>query len=153
MNRSMPSIHEEAETLRALMKQEPRPKAHQRLHALYLVASGQAKSRSAVARVLGLNRETIGAWLTLYEEGGLERLLDLYVSPGKTSAVPEPVMAELRARLETPTGFATYGEIQTWLAEEHGVQMQYAALHKLVAYKLKARPKVARPRHKKNAGI
>lgn len=98
-----------------------------------------------------LHRDTIGAWLRLYAEGGRERLLDLYRAPGKTSRVPPDVLAALRERLEQPDGFASYGAIQTWLAETHGVQMQYAALHKLVAYKLKARPKVVRPRHIKKA--
>lgn len=151
MYKPMPRIRESAEELRALMKQERNPKARERLQALYVVASEQARSRSAVANLLGVNRDTIGAWFALYVEGGRERLLDLYVSPGKASSVPPSVMEALVKRLEEEDGFATYGEIQTWLAEKHGVKMQYAAVHALVAYKLKARPKVVRPRHIKKA--
>lgn len=151
MDQAMPVIAETAEELRALMKSERRPKAQQRLHALYLVASGRARSRSAVAELLGLNRDTVGAWFALYAEGGRAHLLELYISPGKASSLPPEVLAALRDRLEQPEGFASYGEIQTWLAETHGVQMQYKALHKLVAYKLQARPKVVRPRHIKKA--
>jgi hypothetical protein len=51
MYQAMPNIQETAEELRALMKAEPRPKAQQRLHALYLIVSGQARSRCAVARL------------------------------------------------------------------------------------------------------
>jgi transposase len=151
MYQPMPTIRESAEELRALMKAETRPKAQQRLHALYLVASGQAKTRSALASLLGIHRETVGDWLALYTEGGLERLLDLYVPPGKVSQVPPDVLQALRGRLDEPEGFGSYGEIQFWLAEVHGVRMEYAALHKLVAYKLKAKPKVVRPRHIKKA--
>ncbi|NTU81431.1 MAG: helix-turn-helix domain-containing protein [Chloroflexales bacterium] len=151
MYQAMPVIAETAEELRALMKQERDPKNQQRLHALYLVASGQARTRTALATLLGVHRETIGTWLTLYTEGGRERLLDRYVPPGKTCCVPPDVLVALQQRLAQPEGFASYGEIQTWLAERHRVQMQYAALHKLVAYKLKARPKVVRPRHIKKA--
>jgi transposase len=147
MYRAMPVIQETADELRALMKQEREPKALQRLQALYLVASGQAHSRSAVARVLGLHRDTIGTWFALYAEGGRARLLELYVPPGRVSSVPPDVLATLQERLDQPDGFASYGESQTWLAEQQGVPMEYAALHKLVAYKLKARPKVVRPRH------
>jgi transposase len=147
MYQAMPVIHETAEELRLLMKQKRDPKALQRLQALYLVASGQARTRTALASLLGLHRETVGTWLALYTEGGRERLLELYVPPGKASSVPPNVLQELRIRVKQPEGFASYGEIQTWLAETHGVQMQYAALHKLVAYKLGARPKVVRPRH------
>jgi transposase len=151
MYQAMPVIEETAEELRALMKQERDPKALQRLQALYLVASGQARSRSAVASLLGVHRTTIGTWFALYAEGGRTRLLDLYVAPGKASSVPPEALTALRERLEQPEGFASYGEIQTWLAETQGVHMQYAALHKLVAYKLQARPKVVRPRHIKKA--
>jgi transposase len=151
MDKPMPQIDESAEELRALMKQERNPKARQRLHALYVVASKQASSRSAVANLLGVNRDTIGAWFALYEAGGRERLLDLYVSPGKASRVPAPVLDALRTRLEDGDGFASYREIQTWLAEHHGITMQYASVHHLVAYQLKARPKVVRPRHIKKA--
>lgn len=151
MYQAMPVITEAVDELRALMKQEREPKALQRLQALYLVASGQAKSRSAVATLLGVHRTTIGNWFALYADGGRARLLELYVAPGKASTVPPAALTALRERLNQPEGFASYGEIQTWLAEQHGVQMQYAALHKLVAYKLQARPKVVRPRHIKKA--
>lgn len=147
MYQAMPPIQETVEELRVLMKAERRPKAHQRLHALYLVASGQAQSRSAVATLLGVNRDTIGAWFGLYHAGGRARLLDLYVAPGRTPTLSPTVLAALRERLHQPDGFASYGEIQTWLADTYGIQMQYKALQKLVAYKLGARPKVARPRH------
>lgn len=151
MYQAMPPIQETAEELRALMKAEHRPKAHQRLHALYLVASGHAHSRSAVATLLGVNRDTIGAWFTRYRTGGREHLLDLYVAPGRASTLAPDVLAALRERLEQPDGFASYGAIQTWLADTYGVQMQYQAVQKLVAYKLGARPKVVRPRHIKKA--
>lgn len=150
MYRAMPVIQESVEELRLLMKQERDPKSQQRLHALYLVASGQARTRTALAELLGLHRETVGTWLAAYAEGGRAQLLDRYIPPGKASSVPLDVLAALQERLQQPGGFASYGEIQTWLAETHGVQMQYAALHKLVAYKLGARPKVVRPRHIKN---
>jgi transposase len=151
MYQPMPVITETADEVRALMKHEREPKALQRLQALYLVASGQAQSRAAVANLLGVHRTTVGSWFTLYMKGGRAGLLDLYVAPGKASTVPPEALAALRERLNQPDGFASYGEIQTWLAEQHGVQMQYAALHKLVCYKLKARPKVVRPRHIKKA--
>jgi transposase len=151
MYQPMPEIRESAEELRALMKQERNPKARQRLHALYVVASEQARSRCAVARFLGVNRDTVGAWFDLYAEDGRERLRDRYVSPGKVSSLPPAALEALQKRLDEEDGFASYGEIHAWLAEQHGVTTQYAAVHKLVADKLKARPKVVRPRHIKKA--
>jgi hypothetical protein len=151
MYKAMPEIRESAEELRSLMKQERHPQAHQRLHALSVVASAQARSRCAVASLLGVHRDTIGAWFALYEAGGRERVLDRSVSPGKASPVPPAVLEALRKRLDDDEGFASYGAIQGWLAAQHGVQMQYGAVHHLVAYQLKARPTVVRPRHRNKA--
>jgi transposase len=151
MYKAMPEIRESAEELRSLMKQERHPQAHQRLHALSVVASAQARSRCAVASLLGVHRDTIGAWFALYEAGGRERVLDRSVSPGKASRVPPAVLEPLKQRLNEEEGVASYGAIQAWLAAQHGVQMQYGAVHHLVADHLKARPTVGRPRHRNKA--
>ncbi len=60
MNRTMPSIHESADELKTRFQQERDPRKRQRLHLLYLVASGQARRRSQAAQILGVERNTIG---------------------------------------------------------------------------------------------
>src|SRR5918997_1939570 len=116
MNRTMPTIHESADDLKLRLQQERDPRKHQRLHMLYLLASGQARRRSQVAELLGLDRNTIGRWLTLYIQGGLTTLLDLYVPAGKAPALAPHQLEQLRQRLAHPEGFASYGEIQQWIA-------------------------------------
>ena len=104
---------------------------------------------SMVATLLGLDRNTISRWLSLYHQGGLPKLLNLYVSPGKAPALSSSQLAQLKARLAQPEGFASYGDIQQWIATNLGVQMGYHAVHTLVHDKLGAHPKVARPSHEK----
>ena len=149
MNRTMPVIHESADALKHRLQQERDPRKRQRLHLLYLLASGQARRRTQAAQLLGVERNTIGRWLTLYQQGGLETLLDLYVPAGKAPALAPDQLAQLQQRLERPEGFASYGEIQQWIATTLGVHMGYHAVHTLVHDKLRARPKVARPSHEK----
>ena len=149
MNKTLPPIHESAEDLKQRLHQERDHRKRQRLHALYLLASGQAKNRSDVATLLGLDRNTIGRWLTQYRDGGLPALLNVYVPAGKRPALSPDQLAQLRARLAQPEGCASYGEIQQWIATTCGVQMGYHAVHTLVHDKLRARPKVARPSHEK----
>ena len=151
MNKTLPPIHESTDELKQRLHHEHDQRKRQRLHALYLLASGQATSRSAVAALLGLDRNTIGRWLTQYRDGGLPALLAVYVPAGKPPALTPPQLAHLRQRLEQPDGFASYGEIQQWIATTLGVQMGYHAVHTLVHDKLRARPKVARPSHEKKA--
>ncbi len=63
--------------------------------------------------------------------------------------MPDPVYQALKARLQTETGFRSYGEIQQWLQTRYGLQVPYKTVHKTVRYRLKAKPKVARPRSRR----
>jgi transposase len=149
MNKTLPIIHEAADDLKQRLQQARDHRIRQRLHALYLLASGQAKSRTAVATLLGVDRNTVGRWLTQYRDGGLAALLAVYVPAGKRPALAPDQVAQLRHRLAQPEGFASYTEIQQWIATTFEVQMGYHAVHTLVHDKLRARPKVARPSHEK----
>jgi transposase len=149
MNRTMPVIHESADDLKHRLQQERDPRKRQRLHLLYLLATGQARRRCQAAHLLGVERNTIGRWLTRYTQGGLDALLDVYVPAGKAPALAPEQLAQLQQRLAQPDGFASYGEIQQWIATTLGVQLGYHAVHTLVHDKLRARPKVARPSHEK----
>jgi transposase len=147
MRKAVPTIHESADHLKHLFKQERQPAKQQRLHALYLLASGQARYRQEVATLLGVDRNTVGRWLAQYAQGGLAALLDVYVPAGKAPALTPEQLAQLQQALAQPQGFASYGTIRQWIATTLGVSLTYNAVHKLVRYKLRAKLKVPRPTH------
>ncbi len=147
MNNAIPTIHESAAELKELLTRERRREKQQRLHALYLLASGQARYRNRVASLLGVSRDTVGRWLTTYAEGGLPALLQIYIPAGKAPALSPDQRAQLQAVLDRPNGFASYRAVQQWIADELGVSMRYHAVHKLVRYTLGAKLKVPRPAH------
>jgi transposase len=149
MNKPLPAITESATTLQKRLRAEPEAKKRQRLQALYLVASGQATSRLALASLLAVHRHTVRAWLTLYEAGGLKALLTIHKAPGKVSRLTSPMLERLQARLNEPQGFVSYGAIQQYLAREHRLALSYSAVHALVRYKLGAKPKAPRRSHPK----
>ncbi|WP_322814378.1 hypothetical protein [Chloroflexus sp.] len=66
---------------------------------LYLITSGQARTRPALAPRLGVNRETVGDWLRLDADGGLSALLTIRTQPGKAPTIPPAVLDDLRERL------------------------------------------------------
>ena len=74
MNKALPVITESPQDLQQRMRAEPAAPKRRRLQALYLLASGQATSRVALAALLAVHRHTIRAWLTQYEAGGLAAL-------------------------------------------------------------------------------
>jgi transposase len=81
----LPVIAESAEELLALRRAERDERRRERLHALWLLASGAASSRTALADQLGRNRETIRRWLGDYAQGGLATLLRAPQPPGPPS--------------------------------------------------------------------
>lgn len=147
MNKAVPVIHESADALKQLLSHERHPGKQQRLHALYLLASGQARFRNDVASLRGIDRNTVGRWLERYLQGGLDALLDLYIPPGKAPALLPDQVAHLQQALAQPQGFASYAEARQWISDTFGVALTYKATHKLVRYKLGAKLKVVRPTH------
>jgi transposase len=138
-------IAESSTTLLDLMQQQPTLAAKERVQCLYWLKSHQVESVTAVARLLGRHRVTVQDWLRQYRETGLAGLLGANRLPsGRKSKVPPAVEAELRAALETRTGFGSYGEVQEWLAARE-VKMTYGGTHSYVRHHLGASLKVPRP--------
>ena len=152
MNKTLPRVQESKAELKAHLRRE-QGSLKPRVQALYLLASGQATNRSAVARLVGVHRHTVERWLAQYAAGGLRALLTLGQAPGRQATLTTEQMERLRAGLATPEGFASYGAIRDWIEAELGVRMQYDAVRKLVRYRLGAKLKRARPSHiKKRSG-
>ena len=150
MRKAMPRITESADALQRRMKSEPDLKKRQRLHAFYLVASGQARYRQEIAALLGVHRHSVAAWFRAYAKGGLDHALRYQRPlPPVHRRITTTALTALQAKLQDPHGFAGYRQIQVWLAEEHQVSLAYSSVHELVRYKLQAKPKRPRPAHTK----
>lgn len=149
MRRVLPPITEDAETLKHLLQRERDGRKKPRLQMLYLLASGQASERQEVARLLGIHRNTIGRWLALYQTGGLDALLAIYVPAGKLHSVPCDIQTSIGKALAQPQGFASYQALRQWVKHTHQRDITYHTLYRLVRTKFKAKLKVPRPSHTK----
>jgi transposase len=149
MNKAIPKIKETAAELREMLKNEPHVKRQNRLQALYLVVTKQAKSRSAVSKMLGFNRNTISDWFLLYETEGLEKLLETHKPSGAPTKITEAAVKEIEEILATEKGFRSYQEIHNLVVKKHKIQIGYSAVHHLVRYKLQAKAKSPRPSNPK----
>ena len=74
--RPFPSITEDLETLNNRLRQARLAIVKQRLHLLVLVKSHPTLTRQQAADHLALHRNTITRWLHLYQQGGLDALLE-----------------------------------------------------------------------------
>jgi transposase len=149
MYRPIPPITEPVDELKQRLQREHDGHRNPRLQMLYLLASGQAHTRQDVAQLLGLGRNTVARWLNSYEQGGLPALLHRYVPAGKRPSLAPEVLASLEQALHRPAGFASYKELQQWVAQTHGVQVKYKTLYTIVRKRFKTKLKVPRPSHTK----
>lgn len=149
MYKELPSIRDSLATLKSRLSTEPKARRKTRLQMLYLLKSGQATTREAVAQLLAVHRHTISRWLDTYAQAGLDELVTLKTHPNRPPALLPRVKQALLKKLASPEGFRTYIDAQTWLQEQGGVTVKYKTLHQIIRYELGAKLKVARPRHVK----
>jgi len=139
-------IQESEAELKKLLALEKTGSGKERLQALYLLKTNPAKTVTEVAKILGRNRVTVQDWLAKYRQEGLVKYLDKKVSTGRPRTIPQWAEKSLEKRLNEEEGFNSYGEICQWLSSNLGIEAKYQTVHQLVHYKLKASPKIARPK-------
>ena len=149
MNRGVPDITESSTELKDRLRSESVGYKKQRLTALYLLQSGNAKNRKQVADLMGVNRQTVGHWLDAYQAGGIEQMLSRRYPPGRVPLLSEAQLQALRTELDKPSGFSSYGEIQQFIADTYQVEMSYKAVYSLIHDRWGAKLKVPRKSHQK----
>ena len=153
---AFPAVAESAEELLEMRRAERDERRRERLHALWLMASGAVQSRAGLARALGRNRETLSRWLLDYAQGGLRELLRPASRPGPPSqggiSLAEEVKQAIRARLSEPQGERGYLSLWRWAKAEHGIATGYSRFYRWARYQLGATLKVARKSHGQKKG-
>ena len=130
-------IRESAEQLKALLPQQNTAKTQQRVQILYWLKTQQATTYHELAALVGRHRTTISRWLSQYRQGGLESLLTIRKSPGRTRSIPKELPDLIELELIDPEGFSSYKEIQHWLEVIHNLEIDYTVVDQFVRYHLK----------------
>lgn len=138
-------IAESEAELKQLLRNQKTATDKERIQVLYLLKTHQAKTVQDAASLLGRHRVTVQKWLRLYRQSGLAGMLEHLPRTGRKQSIPLWAENALRQRLQEREGFNSYAEICQWLESQLGIESSYKTVHKLVHYRLKASPKVARP--------
>ncbi len=149
MRKAIPPIAERVPDLKQRLQREHDGRKKPRLQMLYLLASEAAHTRQDVAQLLGVSRNTIGRWLSLYETGGLAALRHIAKPAGKHPSLAPDVLASIEQALRQPTGFGSYAELRQWVERTHQVHVKYKTLYTIVRTRFNAKLKVPRPSHTK----
>jgi len=70
-----------------------------------------------LALLVGRTERTVHRWLSLYREGGIERLLFEGNPTRRPKKVSTEEVAMLHRELSDPVGFNSYQEIHLWFSE------------------------------------
>lgn len=116
---------------------------------LYWLKSGQVSSRQILAERLGRDQATITRWVRKYKKEGTKGLLEVKRAPGKTPSLSSSDLEHLKKRLQEPSGFQSYGQIQEWIKKELGLGVAYKTVYEIVRNRLGAKLKVPRPQSTK----
>ena len=142
-------IAESAEQLKSLMKQQKTPLNYAKVQALYLLKIKAAETVRYLAVIIGRSESTTHAWLQLYRQGGLEKLLEVPPNVGRNKKLDIETVALIQRELSDSEGFNSYQEIQIWLFTCLDRQISYSTIYRVVRYELKSKLKVPRPSHEK----
>jgi transposase len=138
-------ILESSDDLKELLRKERVVWKKERIQLLYVLKIQKARTITDAAEIVGRHRVTVQDWLKEYREKGLTGLLTPKLMTGRPRTIPRWAEEALAKRLQEEKGFDSYGEIVRWLEENLGIRVPYKTVHKLVHYRLKASPKIARP--------
>ena len=137
------------ESLAQLRKlQQQHPSKFQCLQMLIVFKQQGSISKYIVAEQIGSSQSSVGKWRSVYMSKGIEALL-VETRGGYKKAAIDPIANEaLSKRLNNPKeGFRSFIEVQQWLADEFGIEMNYHAVNKYVKRKFGATLKVSRKSH------
>ena len=139
-------IRESEEELKKLLRIQTQASKRERLRALYLHRTGQAKKRRQMAAILGCAESTVYRWFKTYQNQGLEGLLAIRTSSRRPPKISAQADQGLQKQLAKRAGLGSYGEIQSWQAKQHQLEAAYSTVHGTVRYRLQAKLKAPRPR-------
>lgn len=138
-------IEQSSEQLEIKLKTARTASQKERIQMLWWLKTGQVSGHQELAARLGRDPSTVTRWLQRYRQGGLASLLEVKVAPGQPRKISDEALAGVQARLNTPEGFSSYGEIVEWLKVSYQLELTYASVYDWVHYRLKAKLKVPRP--------
>lgn len=135
------------EALRAAYRGEREVAVRQRLHALWLLRSGERRM-AEVAGLVGTAYRTLQRWVAWYRAGGLAAVrthrLGGYGQPARLTAAQQEQLAQ-----EVATGrFRNAVAVRAWVTETFGVTYTEGGMDSLLE-RLRCKPKVPRPLHEK----
>jgi len=140
------NVKESLQELRLMQRQHPGK--HKSLQMLIILKKQGPLSKDRLSTLTGTSDKSIHIWRKRYISGGIGQLLQERRGGKRPGKISGAVHEKLAKRLHSPKeGLRSFIEIQQWLLQEFGIEMQYHAVNKYVKRRFGARLKVSRKSH------
>ncbi len=128
-------IKESISELSEIQKKQPSIKAERRVLCLILLKSNKFSKQELLADYLGIGRQCLVRWLSLYRKSGIDGIL---LSPSRSKPskiITQEIHQGLSAKVKDATNpLFGYWDAQRWIREEFNTEVKY---HWLRAYMIK----------------
>jgi transposase len=120
-----------------------------RLRMLQVIKENKkALSKTDLARLVGVNHNSIQRWRTMYLKGGLEGLLAHKTTASAPFMFTKQERDKIEEKLSDPkAGLRGYKELQQWVEEEFDKKVKYNSLMMFCRNQFGTKIKVARKSH------
>lgn len=142
-------VKETLTELKALLKKAS-PLIAPRLRVLIEIKKNEKTgiSKRDIAKLVGVDPNSVQTWRTLYGKGGLKALQKHNKKGFKPSVFTQEEHQAIEKKLKNPTnGLRGYTELLTWAEEEFKKQIKYNTLLKYSIKNFGSKIKVARKSH------
>lgn len=141
-------ISESTQQLRRLEKKRSANRSvADRLKMLRLLKSGQCRSRSQVADLLGYSKRQLDRWFRTYREEGLEGLCQVETPGGPSEKVTPEAWDALTEKMKAGE-IARLKDAQQFLKEQFGIEYESVSGISRLFDRRGVKLKTGRPRHK-----
>ncbi len=107
-------------------------------------------SKRSVAEAVGVNHNSVQTWRTLYEQGGIDAVLNHKRKGGRPSRISAEEHQLISQKLHDPkNGLRGYVELLSWVEDEFKKSIKYNTLLKYATRHFGSKIKTARKSHVK----
>lgn len=130
-------IAESAEELLELLEQETDERKCQKLRTLYFLRTQKVKNVRHIAQIFKLHRTTVGGWLKLYRQGGLENLLRNGNAERLTSAkIPDSLINSIVTKFKHSPVLPSADVVKAWVKEELEIEISRNKAYRIICEEL-----------------
>lgn len=107
-------------------------------------------SKRAVADNIGVNHNSVQSWRKMYEQGGIDAILNYQKQSGRPSGITKKEHLQIEKKLNDPkNGLRGYVELLNWMETEFKKTFKYNTVLKYSYRHFQSKIKVARKSHVK----